>query len=147
MAVHGSTRAEKGVHINNSAGRCESGCDVAEALDFWGDCFLEFLYFVFRGDGDSIRYIYSCSVECKLCGTQYFWWRLELVSKEADASKIIPFSCIVFVKVVEVLVWQRKVFSWFPGRWNIHEEPHRCRSGVVCFSNIFLRHRLRLSAA
>ena len=32
MAVQGSTRAEKGVHINNSAGRCESGRDVAEAL-------------------------------------------------------------------------------------------------------------------
>jgi len=34
MAVQGSTRAEKGVHINNSAERCESGRDVAEALDF-----------------------------------------------------------------------------------------------------------------
>jgi len=34
MAVQGSTGAEKGVHINNSAERCESGRDVAEALDF-----------------------------------------------------------------------------------------------------------------
>jgi len=33
MEVQGSTRAEKGVHIQNSAGRCESGRDVDEALD------------------------------------------------------------------------------------------------------------------
>ena len=34
MAVQGSTRAKEGVRIHYSAGRCESGRDVAEALDF-----------------------------------------------------------------------------------------------------------------
>jgi hypothetical protein len=34
MAFQGSTRAEEGVHINNSAGRCESGRDVSEASEF-----------------------------------------------------------------------------------------------------------------
>jgi len=110
----------------------------------WSSCIS---WFVAMGTPSGTYIPVASSVNCAVPNISGFVWNWSGVNKEADASKIITFPCSVLVEVVEVLVWQRKVVSWFPGRWNIHEEPHRCRSGVVWFSNIFLWHTLRLSAA
>ena len=72
-----------------------------------------YLYFVFRGDGDSIRYIpVASSVNCAVPNISGCVWNWSVVTEQADASKILPFPCTVLVEVVEVLlVWQHKVVS------------------------------------
>jgi len=67
---------------------------------------LEFLYFVVRGDGDSIRYYIpvASSVNCAVPNISGGVWNWSVVSRQADASKIIPFPCSVLVEVVELLL-------------------------------------------
>jgi hypothetical protein len=93
-AVQSSTRAEKGVYINNYAGHCESGRDVAEALDFRGDCFLEFFYFVVSGDGirSGTHSPVTSSVNCVISNISGGVWNWSVVSIQNGASKNNPLS-------------------------------------------------------
>jgi hypothetical protein len=54
----------------------------------------------------------ASSVNCAVSNISGGVWNWSVVSKQADASDIIPFPRSVLVEVVEVLlVWRRKVVS------------------------------------
>ena len=68
-------------------------------------------WFVAMGTRSGTYIPVASSVNCAVPNISGGVWNWSVVSKEADASKLIPFPCSVFVEVVEMLVWERKVVS------------------------------------
>jgi hypothetical protein len=82
---------------------------ASEGIASWDSCVS---WFLAMGTRSGTYIPVASSVNCAVPIISSGVWNWSVVSKQADASKIIPFPCSVFVEAVEVLlVWQRKVVS------------------------------------
>jgi len=74
----------------------------------WSSCIS---WFVAMGTRSGTYIPVTSSVNCAAPNISGGVWYWPVVNKQADASKVIPFTCSGFVEVMEMLVWQRKVVS------------------------------------
>ena len=81
---------------------------TSEGIASWSSCIS---WFVAMGTRSGTYIPVAPSVNCAVPNISGGVWNWSVVSRQADASKIIPFPCSILVEVVEVLVWQRKVVS------------------------------------
>jgi len=82
------------------------GCWTSVRIASWSSCIS---WFVAMGCRSGTYSSVASSANCVVPNISGGVWNWSVVSKQADASKIIPFPCSVLVEVVEVYVWQRKV--------------------------------------
>jgi len=82
---------------------------TSEGIASWSFCIS---WFVAMGTRSGTHIPVASSVNCAVPNISGSIWNWSVVSRQADASKIIPFPCSVLVEVVEVLlVMQRNVVS------------------------------------